>query len=102
MLLPLVIVSPIHNKQDSGHIDVVRKVFLSILDLEYRVLYFSIMEKTHIEIETNIMGEECLLYMQPYNYLPSRINVTAVCLVGGLAEDHRDCTLAAPMIVHAR
>jgi len=66
----LVIISPLHNKQDSGHIDVVREQFL-ILDLEYRVLYFSIMEKTHIEIVTNIMGKECVLYMQPYNNLPS-------------------------------
>jgi len=48
---------------------VVREQFL-ILDLEYRVLYFSIMEKTHIEIVTNIMGKECVLYMQPYNNLP--------------------------------
>jgi len=27
------------------------------------------MKKTHIEIETNIMGEECVLYMQPYDNL---------------------------------
>jgi len=41
--------------------------FKDILDLEYRVLYF--MEKTHIEIETNmIMGKE--LYMQQYDNLP--------------------------------
>jgi len=39
--------------------------FKDIFDLEYRVLYFSIMEKTHIEIETYIMGKECVLYMQP-------------------------------------
>ena len=47
--LPLVIISPLNNKQGSGHIDVVREKFLSIkdiLDLEYRVLYFSIMEIT--------------------------------------------------------
>ena len=72
-LLPLVIISPLHNKQDSGHIDVVVSNFSrfkDILDLEYRVLYFSIMEKTHIEIVTNIMGKECVLYMQPYNNLP--------------------------------
>ena len=37
--------------------------FKDILDLEYRVLYFSIMEKTHIEIETNVIGKECVLYM---------------------------------------
>ena len=30
--------------------------FKDILDLEYRVLYFSSMEKTQTEIETNIMG----------------------------------------------
>jgi len=29
-LLPLVIISQLHNKQDSGHIDVVREQFLSI------------------------------------------------------------------------
>ena len=29
-LLPLVIISPLHNKQDSGHIDVVHEQFLSI------------------------------------------------------------------------
>ena len=32
--------------------------FKDILDLEYTVLYFSIMEKTHIGIETNIMGKK--------------------------------------------
>ena len=47
--------------------------FKDILDLEYRVLYFSIMEKTHIEIETNIMGKECVLYMQQYDNLPPRL-----------------------------
>ena len=39
---------------------VVRDQFLSIKDvsdLEYRVLYFSIMKKTHIEIETNILAK---------------------------------------------
>jgi len=25
------------------------------------------LEKTHIEIETNIMGKECVLYVQPYD-----------------------------------
>ena len=40
--------------------------------------------------------------MQPYDNLPPWITVTAVCLAEDLAEDHRDCTLAAPMIVHAR
>jgi len=39
--------------------------FKDILDLEYRVLYFSIMEKKHIEIETNIMGKRWVLYMHP-------------------------------------
>ena len=29
-LLPLVIISPLHNKQDSEHIDVVHEQFLSI------------------------------------------------------------------------
>ena len=29
-LLPLVIISPLHNKQDSGHIDVVREQFLAL------------------------------------------------------------------------
>ena len=36
---------------------------MSLLDLEYRVLYFSIMEKTHIEIETNIMGKVSASYI---------------------------------------
>ena len=31
------------------------------------------MEKTYIEIETNIMGKECVLYMQPYDNLPPRL-----------------------------
>jgi len=30
------------------------------------------MEKTHIEIENNIMGKECVFYMQPYANLPPR------------------------------
>jgi len=47
--------------------------FKDILDLEYRVLYFSIMGKTHIEIETNVMGKECVLYMQPYDNLPPQL-----------------------------
>ena len=29
-LLPLVIISPLHNKQGSGHIDVVREQFLDL------------------------------------------------------------------------
>ena len=29
-LLPLAIISPLHNKQDSGHIDVVREQLVSI------------------------------------------------------------------------
>jgi len=59
--------------------------FKDILDLEYRVLYFSIMEKTHIEIETNIMGKECVLYMQPYDNLPPRLS--PYCLSrGGLSR----------------
>ena len=37
------------------------------------------MEKTHIELETNIMGKECVLYMQPYYNLPPRTTVTAPC-----------------------
>ena len=67
--------------------------FKDILDLEYRVLYFSIMEKTHIEIETNIMGKKGVLYMQPYNNLPLP---PAVRLAEGLADDHRNCSLAVP------
>jgi len=51
-----------------------------ILDLEYRVLYFSIMEKTHIEIETNTMGKECILYMHPYDNLQPRTTATAPLL----------------------
>jgi len=39
------------------------------------------MEKTHIEIETNIIGKKCALYMQPYDNL-------------GLADEHRDRSLA--------
>ena len=35
--------------------------FKDSLDLEYKILYFSIMEKTHIKIETNIMGEKVRL-----------------------------------------
>ena len=31
------------------------------------------MEKTHIELETNIMGTEWVLYMQPYENLPLRL-----------------------------
>ena len=59
----------------------------------YRVLYFSIMEKTHIEIETNIMGKECVLYMQPYDNLPPRLP-PAIHLAEGLADDHCDRLLA--------
>ena len=54
--------------------------FKDILDLEYRVLYFSIMEKTHIGIETNIMGKKCVLYMQPYDNLPPQITAIAPLL----------------------
>ena len=54
--------------------------FKDVSDLEYRVLYFSIMKKTHIEIETNIMGKECVLYMQPYDNLPLQINTTVPLL----------------------
>ena len=43
------------------------------------------MEKTHIEIETNIMGKKCVLY----NYATIQYSATAtppaVCLVEGLA-----------------
>ena len=64
--------------------------FKDILDLEYRVLYFSIMEKTHIEIETNIMGKECVLYMQPYDNLPPRLPpMLSVRLSGGSAEKEK-------------
>jgi len=51
-----------------------------ISDLEYRVLYFSSMEKTHIETETNIMGKECVLYMQQYDNLQTRTIATAPLL----------------------
>ena len=60
--------------------------------LEYMVLYFSIIEKTHIEIE-------CILYMQPDDNLPPRTTATAppaACLAEGLADDHRDRLLAVP------
>ena len=40
------------------------------------------MEKTHIEIETNIMGKKCILYMQQYDKLPPRITVTRRGLCG--------------------
>ena len=62
--------------------------FKDILDLEYRVLYFSSMEKTHIEIESNIMGKKCIVYMQPYDNLPPRITATAPCCLsrGGLSR----------------
>jgi len=45
------------------------------------------MKKTHIEIETNIMGGKCILYMQPYYNLPPRITATAPCCLsrGGLS-----------------
>ena len=45
------------------------------------------------------MGKEWVLYMQPYDKLPSRTTTTAppaVCLAKGLADDHRDCLLAVP------
>ena len=31
------------------------------------------MEKTHIEIEANIMGEKYVIYMQPYDNLPPQL-----------------------------
>ena len=45
------------------------------------------MEKTHIEIETNIMGKECVLYMQPYDNQPPWTTATAPCCpsLGGLS-----------------
>ena len=62
--------------------------FKDSLDLEYKILYFSIMEKTHIKIETNIMGKRCVLYMQPYDNLPPMITATAPCCLscGGLSR----------------
>ena len=46
------------------------------------------MEKTHIEIESNIMGKKCIVYMQSYDNLPPRITATAPCCLsrGGLSE----------------
>jgi len=38
------------------------------------------MEKTHIEIETNTMGKECILYMHPYDNLQPRTTATAPLL----------------------
>ena len=57
------------------------------------------MEKTHIEIDNNILGKECVLYMQPYDNLPPRTTATAppaVRLAEGLADNHRDRLLAVP------
>ena len=47
------------------------------------------MEKTHIEIETNIMVKECVLYMQPYDNLPPRLPPCCPSR-GGLVDDRRD------------
>ena len=54
-----VIISPLHNKQDNTSTSFVSIFcqFKDILNLEYRVLYFS----THIEIVTNIATAPCLL-----------------------------------------
>ena len=53
------------------------------------------MEKTHIEMETNIMGKMCILYMQPYDNLSPGLP-PAVCIAKGLVNDHRDRLLAVP------
>ena len=69
--------------------------FKDILDLEYRVLYFSIMEKTHIE--TNIMGKMGASYICNHTIIchcGSPRLPPAVCLVKGLADKHCDCSLA--------
>ena len=68
--------------------------FKDILDLEYRVLYFSIMEKTHLEIETNIMGKECVLCN--HTIICHRDCPPAVRLAEGLVDDHCDGSLAVP------
>ena len=52
-------------------------------------VYFSIMEKTHIEIETNIMGKECVLYICNHTIICHRDCPPAVCLAEGLADNHR-------------
>jgi len=44
--------------------------FKDILELNIGFQSFSNMEKTHIEIETNILGKKWVLYMQPYDNLP--------------------------------
>jgi len=60
------------------------------------------LEKTHIEIETNIMGKECVLYcMQRFDNLPSRL--LPCCLY---RRSQRTITatvrLLSPVIVRAR
>jgi len=66
--------------------------FKDILDLEYRVLYFSSMEKTQTEIETNIMGNGAsyICNHTPSCHSGSPCLPPAVCLMDGLADDHRD------------
>ena len=68
--------------------------YKDILDLEYRVLYFSIMEKTHIEIETNI-GER-VRHMCNHTIICRCDCPPAVSLAEGLADDHRNRLLAVP------
>ena len=71
--------------------------FKDVLDLEYRVLYFSIMEKTHIKIETNIMVGKSASYICNHTIICHRgppQMPPAVRLGEGLADDHRDCSLA--------
>ena len=50
----------------------------STLDLKYTVLYFSIMWKTQLDIETNIMGEKFVLYMHTYDN-HTQITATVPC-----------------------
>ena len=63
------------------------------------------MEKTHNEIETNIMVGKSASYMQPYDNLPQRTTATeclsAVRLAEGLADDHCDQSLVC-LIVSTR
>ena len=63
--------------------------FKDILDLGYKVLYFNSMKKTHILIETNIMGEKVRLIYATIRQsaIGDRITATAPCCLfrGGLS-----------------
>jgi len=76
--------------------------FKDILDLEYtcRVLCFSIMGKTHIEIET-LWGKSAS-YICNHTIICHRDCLPAARHVEGLADDHHDRSLWSPAIVCTR